>query len=216
MRNICFLCLAITLVGCGSAPDMHPSQDPANAIIDPAKIHPSTADMQARAAIHQGKVAPAFALPDQDGKPQTLKTLASGKPALIYFVNHDCPCCVTAEPFIERLHSALGDRFSLFAIVDADVATTKAWRERYQFPGTMLADPTQKTIAAFGIETAVYQVLVRADGSIDKVYAGYNQASLRDIVQRIVEQTKSDAPKVEFADAPEKMTAGCTFEGPKS
>jgi peroxiredoxin Q/BCP len=102
-------------------------------------------------AIEEGKTAPAFTLPDQDGNPVSLKDFR-GRPVVIYFYpKDDTPGC-TKE--------ACGFRDSIeeFASLDAvilgispDAADSHTrFIEKFKLPFTLLSDPQKKVMEKYG------------------------------------------------------------------
>jgi peroxiredoxin Q/BCP len=95
---------------------------------------------------------PNFSLPDQDGNTVTLDSFRGKKLVLYFYPKADTPGCTT---------EACGLRDSLNLIKKAgavvigvspdDVKDLKKFAVKYGLPFTLLADPSTKTLQAFGV-----------------------------------------------------------------
>ncbi len=100
----------------------------------------------------EGSIAPAFTLPDQDGKKHSLSSY-KGKWVLLYFYPKDnTPGCTKqacvlrdAEPDFKKLKAVvLG--------VSADsVVSHERFAEKYALPFPILADTDKKVVKAYGV-----------------------------------------------------------------
>ena len=127
--------------------------------------------------------APAFTLPDQDGKEHALADYA-GKWVLLYFYpKDDTPGCT-----IEAC--TLRDQFKDFTKIGAvvlgvstdSVASHKKFATAYELPFTLLADPNKEVVGEYGVfgekkfmgrsymGTSRTSFLIKPDGTIAKVY----------------------------------------------
>jgi peroxiredoxin Q/BCP len=130
-----------------------------------------------------GKKAPAFTLPDQDGKIHSLKDYA-GKWVLIYFYpKDDTPGC-TIEACTIR------DQFKDFKKIGAvvlgvstdSVKSHKKFADAYELPFTLLADENKEMVGEYGVwgekkfmgrtymGTARTSFLINPEGKVAKVY----------------------------------------------
>ena len=100
----------------------------------------------------EGSAAPAFTLPDQDGKEHSLKDYR-GKWVLLYFYpKDDTPGC-TIEACTIR------DQFKDFKKIGAEVlgvstdsvASHKKFANAYELPFTLLADVNKEVVGAYGV-----------------------------------------------------------------
>jgi thioredoxin-dependent peroxiredoxin len=127
--------------------------------------------------------APDFTLPDQVGKPHSLKD-ERGKWVLIYFYpKDDTPGC-TAEAC--GLRDAMADYrragCTVFGVSADSQAKHKKFADKYGLPFTLLSDETKETIQAYGawqekkFVGRTYMGIVRMsylidpDGNIVKIY----------------------------------------------
>jgi thiol-disulfide isomerase/thioredoxin len=60
--------------------------------------------------------APAFALPDLDGRTRTLQEFLGARPVLLEFMSTDCPHCRYMGSVVARLHAVYGDRASFLTV----------------------------------------------------------------------------------------------------
>lgn len=99
----------------------------------------------------EGQLAPEFTLPDQDGKPLSLKELR-GRPVVLYFYpEDDTPGCTTQA-------CGFRDAFPRFEGVDAVILgvspdspeSHRAFREKYDLPFTLLADEDHAVASRYG------------------------------------------------------------------
>lgn len=136
-----------------------------------------------------GKKAPAFTLPDQDGKEHSLKDYA-GKWVLIYFYpKDDTPGC-TIEACTIR------DQFKDFKKIGAvvlgvstdSVKSHKKFADAYELPFTLLADEKKEMVGEYGVwgekkfmgrtymGTKRVSFLINPEGKIAKVYENVKPA----------------------------------------
>ncbi len=132
---------------------------------------------------HAGKKAPAFSLPDQDGKTRKLSDYA-GKWVLLYFYPKDDTHGCTIEACTIR------DQFQDFKKIKAvvlgastdSVKSHKKFADAYELPFTLLADEDKKLVTKYGVwgeknmmgrkymGTKRTSFLIAPDGKIAKVY----------------------------------------------
>lgn len=131
----------------------------------------------------KGERAPAFTLPDQDGKEHSLAEYA-GKWVLLYFYpKDDTPGC-TIEACTIR------DQFKDFQSIGAivlgvstdSVASHKKFASAYELPFTLLADEHKEVVGKYGVfgekkfmgrtymGTSRTSFLIAPDGTVAKVY----------------------------------------------
>lgn len=158
-----------------------------------------------------GKQAPAFTLPDIAGQNYTLDS--QSKPVLLFFVERECPCCVGAKPFLERVRSKYKDVLDTVAVIDTDIPQAKKWSDSVTALFPVLSDPEQKVVKAYGAQRGAYTMLVH-HGKVLRAYAGYSRAMLADLGQAVAGAAKVPARPIDTSGAPEKMITGCAFPDP--
>jgi peroxiredoxin len=182
--------------------------------VDPSDIeprHPVTQEMASAVASLVGKQAPAFSLPDQSGKLRTLEELCQGKPLFLYFILDGCPCSTEAEPQFHRLYKLYKGSANFAGIIASKPAEAKVWATEHEAPYTILADPAQKSIKAYKALHSVYSVLIRPDGSIDRMWAGYSQDMLKEASACIAVRSSVAEKVLDVEGAPKKLSSGCAF-----
>ena len=102
-------------------------------------------------AIVEGKKAPAFTLPDQNGKTVSLGDFA-GKDVVVYFYpKDDTPGCTKEACGFRDDWKAFQKRGVVVLGVSGDgEASHQKFRTKYKLPFTLLCDPAKKTMTAYG------------------------------------------------------------------
>jgi peroxiredoxin Q/BCP len=98
----------------------------------------------------EGKTAPAFSLPGSDGRTHALKDYAGKTLVLYFYPKDDTPGC-TKEACGFRDHFAdIQRRAVLFGVSTDDIASHRAFAEKYSLPFTLLADEDTRVMQAYG------------------------------------------------------------------
>jgi peroxiredoxin len=194
---------------------LNPAEDPRNAVVSPSKIHPVTGQMSTKAAALAETRAPDFALKDERGGSYTLQEMARTKPVLLYFIVDTCPCCVTAQPAVERVREAYEGVLTVAGVINADATVAAKWAKNNGAKFPILLDPTKATIHAYKAERGTYMALIAPGGNIQKVYPGYSQTLVKDLVARIAQLARVPAKSVQVDDLPTDDTTGCEFDPAK-
>ena len=102
--------------------------------------------------LNVGDKAPAFTLPNQDGKPVTLKEFA-GKPVVIYFYpKDDTPGCTREACAFRDEYKVIGKLGAVVLGVSKDgVGSHRKFADKYALPFDLLADPETTMIQAYGV-----------------------------------------------------------------
>lgn len=138
----------------------------------------------ARAAMPvAGQPAPAFQSLDQDGHPIALADF-KGKPVVLYFYPKDeTPGCTTEACSFRDGYAAIQATGAVILGVSADdVASHKAFAEKFHLPFRLVADADHRIIDAYGVRMPVLgwakrtTFLVDRAGVIRKVFQGVNPA----------------------------------------
>jgi thioredoxin-dependent peroxiredoxin len=130
-----------------------------------------------------GKTAPAFSLPDQDGKMHTLKDYA-GKWVLIYFYPKDSTpgCTIEACTIRDQFQDFKKIKAVVLGVSTDSVKSHKRFADAYELPFTLLADEEKKMVTAYGVYgekkmmgrtymgTKRTSFLVTPEGKIKKIY----------------------------------------------
>ena len=110
--------------------------------------------------------APAFTLPDLDGRSRSLAEFLGSKPILLEFMSLDCPHCRGLAPVLTRLHAAYGIRLQFLTVAfDRGPRRVREFAEREKHAWSYLMG-NQETIDAYKLEGVPTFILVIPDGRI--------------------------------------------------
>ncbi len=133
--------------------------------------------------IEEGKKAPDFTLPDQDGKEVRLGDLA-GKPVVLYFYPRaDTPGCTTQACGVRDHREGYSDAGAMVLGVSPDpVAKVKKFHDKFDLGFTLLADEDHAVCEKYGTwaEKSMYgkkywgalraSFIIGPDGKVAKVF----------------------------------------------
>lgn len=130
--------------------------------------------------LKNGTKAPDFTLQDQDGANQTLKSLLTKGPLILYFYPADFTpgCTKEACSFRDLQQELLKAKLRVVGVSPQDVASHKRFAEKHGLNFPLLADPEKVAVKAydvdgplgFGVRRGTY--LIDKDGMIkDSVLA---------------------------------------------
>jgi peroxiredoxin len=194
---------------------LHPSEDPRNAIVSPSKIHPVSDQMSAKAEALTQTPAPEFTLKDERGVSHSLREMAETKPVLLYFIVDTCPCCVTAQPYIDRVRQTYEGDLIMVGVINAEAGVAAKWAKDNNAKFPILLDPTKATVHAYKAERGTYMTLVAPGGKIDKAFPGYSQSLVTELGERIARLSGVPVKPIKVADLPKEATTGCEFDPAK-
>lgn len=204
----------ILYVEVGNALIPSPKPNPAATLVfRQGEDHPVTSAMATAAKELGGQLAPAFGTIDTDSRYVTSKSLTSGKPLVLFFVELQCPCCKGAKPAIDQIQQTYGDVCNVVGVINADHDTANAWRNAVVPKFRVLCDPDMEIIHSYKAQRGVYTTLVAPGGHIVKAYPGYSQDMLRDISGKIERLAGIGKRAMPVSDAPKTLTSGCLFPG---
>lgn len=178
--------------------------------------HPVTPEMQAAATELSEGQAPPFDLLGTDGKRHTLASLTNGKPLLIFFVEKNCPCCLGAKYFVDKMLDLYPGVVNAVGIINADGEIAEAWERVTKPRFLVLQDPQQRVIRAYKAERGVYTTLVAPGGKIVKAYPGYSLDMLQELSGKIAKLAGVPAKEFVSRAAPKTLTSGCLFPEPET
>jgi thioredoxin-dependent peroxiredoxin len=133
--------------------------------------------------LEPGQEAPDFTLPDQDGSEVTLSSLR-GAPVVVYFYpKDDTPGCTTQACGIRDQWAEFEEAgATVLGISPDEVERHAAFRDKYDLPHTLLADPDKQVMEPWGawgtknlygretVGVIRSTVLVDAEGRVAKVW----------------------------------------------
>ena len=102
--------------------------------------------------VEEGKPAPAFSLTSDTGETVTLEGLR-GKPVVLYFYpKDDTPGCTTQACGIRDAWDEFEKRDAVVLGISPDSESSHVkFKEKYDLPFTLLADPDHATAEAYGV-----------------------------------------------------------------
>jgi len=99
-----------------------------------------------------GQKAPAFSGVDQDGKKVSLSELKGSKLVLYFYPEDDTPTCTIQACNLRDNYSLLKKNgFSVIGVSPDAEDKHRKFREKYDLPFTLLADPQHKIIEKYGV-----------------------------------------------------------------
>ncbi|HEU0110538.1 MAG TPA: thioredoxin-dependent thiol peroxidase [Flavisolibacter sp.] len=99
-----------------------------------------------------GEKAPAFSGIDQDGKRVSLADFKGQKVVLYFYPEDDTPTCtVQACNLRDNYSSLIKKGFKVIGVSPNDEKSHKQFREKFNLPFTLLADPGHKIIKKYGV-----------------------------------------------------------------
>lgn len=173
--------------------------------------HPVTPEMKQAAASLERKPAPDFTLSDQDGVQVTRADLKGGKPSVLFFIKDGCPCSIEAQPIFNDLARAYGGDAQFFGVIDGHAQEATTYLQANTVPFRLITDPTKGLMRAFKMEASASMALVDGNGQIVQVWPGYSKSTLRQLNFLLGALAKVPPREFNDRDAPEELTAGCSF-----
>lgn len=176
--------------------------------------HPVTEEMFVKAEDFVGREAPAFELPDSDGKMTTSADLIGHKATVLVMTKDGCPCSIESQGFWTNLAMYYGNSVQFFGIIDVDSAGGRKFKSDFSVPYPILSSETDEVFKKFGAKQSVYVYVFDSNGIVKKVWPGYNLASLKELNMILSGLTGKESLATDWEMAPEKMTSGCFFFKP--
>ena len=173
--------------------------------------HRITPDMIAAADRQTQTDAHAFQTIDLNDKTISLATLTEKKPAVLFFIERDCPCSRDASPFLDRLQTEYGEATTVIGVINATPEVARGWVKAVGAKYRVIADPELKIISAYAAERSVYTTVVAPGGKIIKTYPGYSADMLTEISKSVAKLGGVAVKSILLDGAPKKLTSGCPF-----
>ena len=99
-----------------------------------------------------GTKAPDFTLPDQDGKPVSLKSFKGQMVVLYFYPKDNTPGCTRqACAFAGSLKAFEEKNVAVIGVSKDSAASHRKFAEKYGLPFILLSDPERKVIEAYGV-----------------------------------------------------------------
>jgi thioredoxin-dependent peroxiredoxin len=145
--------------------------------------------------LKSGTKAPQFELPDQDGRPRSLKSLLADGALILYFYPADfTPGCTKEACSFRDLHQdLLRAGLRIVGVSPQDTDSHRRFAEQHGLNFTLLSDPDKKVVKAydvdgplgFGVRRGTY--LIARDGTInDSVLADLRIGAHEEFVRNAV------------------------------
>ncbi|MFO0879474.1 MAG: hypothetical protein U0840_19170 [Gemmataceae bacterium] len=207
MLPVGVLLAALAAAGRSSLPDpTHPSERPR--VRD---THPVTA----RQLAHAG-AALEISLATQrvllhDGRQVTWPELAGGKPVLLIFARHGCPCLGDIEPHLRAALRPFADRVQPVYVIDAAATAARDLARSLGHHDPVIADPDRALITHVGALNGGYLMLVTPDGLLDTCWPGCSAESLLALQHAVYRVLNVPASAPLVTTAPAALTTGCPY-----
>ena len=102
--------------------------------------------------LREGDKAPLFTGEDQDGKKVSLKDLRGKKVALYFYPEDDTPTCTLQACNLRDNFSLLhSENIEIIGVSPDEISKHLRFREKFDLPFTLLADPSYKIIDKYGV-----------------------------------------------------------------
>ncbi len=173
--------------------------------------HPVTQQMRRDTLAMGGRVAYDFELPGTDGRSRKSSAVRNGKPAVVVMTKDGCPCSIESQPFFNELARLYGERVQFVAVMDAKPDGVAKYQSDFKVPYPMFSEMGWRTYKEYRAPRSVYVTLVRADGTVAKMWPGYSKSMLLELSQGLAQLGETDARPFDASMAPETMTSGCAF-----
>lgn len=120
--------------------------------------------------LKEGMPAPDFTAQDQEGRTVSLKDFRGKSAVVLYFYpKDDTPGCTKQACSLRDGHADLRAAGATVLGVSADdVASHRAFAEKYKLPFSLLADPERRIVDAYGVRMPVLGIARRVTFLIDR------------------------------------------------
>jgi peroxiredoxin len=173
--------------------------------------HDVTDDMRADSAQRELTPAPVFSRTDHKGQPITIGDPQAKRPQLVLFIKYGCPCSIDVEPIYHKLYDRYREKIDFVGVIDKPLVDARKWQDDLLTPFSLVPDPEKKIARAFRVGRSAYAALIREDGRIVKLWAGYSRGILAEVNAALAEEVGLKAKPFDVAYAPLAETAGCEF-----
>ena len=142
-------------------------------------------------ALTNGTAAPAFSLPDLQGRTVDLADLLRRGPVVLAFFKISCPVCQYAFPYLERLHQAYPDA-AIYGISQNSAADTERFRREFGVTFPVLLDDPRKFPAsnAYGLTNVPSIFYIAPNGTIEVSCVGWSREDVEEIGRRLASAGK--------------------------
>lgn len=157
------------------------------------------------------KEAPSFTAKATNGATYSAKSFLK-KPALLVFLNHECPHSKAATPDLNRLRKQIAGQVQLIAVTDLDLAAAKKYGKEIKADFPLLADPDKKILKAFGGKFSLDFTTVSGKDkpTFPQIWEGYSRARILEALKGLPGGEKAFA-KLDLSYLPADRQSGCQF-----
>lgn len=208
------LALGVLMASLGGGLIWMATRPPDGAYLEPVTRHDPTAKAVGDAARLKLAVAPDFELMQVGGGPVRLSELHGGKPLVLAFIKHTCPCSIEAEPVFTAFAKRWSDVANFVGVIDCEGDEARLYAESNLVAYALLQDASLRTMTAYQAETSLHVVVIGTDGRVVQVWPGYSKQMLGELGQVLAKETKTRPRSFDAKLAPERLTAGCVFDQP--
>ena len=150
---------------------------------------------------------PGFSATDSNGKAISLWGLR-GKPVVIFFLDKDCPCCVSGKLYVDRIQAAYGKNASVIGFMTGSIRA-QAWIKKNRPTFRIVLDPGNKVAMTYRAEVGMACRVLDKNGKILLSYPGYSAAMLQFVGDTVAKEASIKPKKLNTFPAPEELTSGC-------
>ena len=171
-----------------------------------SRRHPaSPSDLQA-VNQHIGQNVAGAEFMRMDGQEAILASLQVGKPLVLVFFSHDCPCSLEFSTyFASAMEVSKQKAVWAFVFADTPQEIGKFLKES-GFALPAFCDPGARLSRSLGVSKSGCFALVNLDGTVAAIWPGVSWESLRDLFTRL-QLSPSHLPALPAI--PQSPTAGC-------
>ncbi len=171
-----------------------------------SRRHPaSPSDLQA-VNQHIGQNVAGAVLERMDGQAAVLGSLQAGKPLVLVFFSHDCPCSLEFSGYFASAMEVSKEK-AIWAFVFADTPDQIGkFVTESGFALPVFRDPEARLSRSLGFSKSGCFTLVNVDGTVSAIWPGVSLEGLRDLFTRL-QLSPSQLPTI--PTIPDAPTAGC-------
>jgi len=171
-----------------------------------SRRHPASPSDLQTVNQHIGQNVAGAVLERMNGQAAVLGSLQAGKPLVLVFFSHDCPCSLEFSAyFASAMEVSKEKAVWAFIFSDAPQQIEKFVKES-GFALPVLRDPEARLSRSLGFSKSGCFALVNVDGTVSAIWPGVSSEGLRDLFTRL-QLSPSELPTL--PTIPQSPTAGC-------
>lgn len=124
-----------------------------------------------------GTQAPSWTGLDQDGEKHSSADFVASNYVLYFYPEDDTPGCTDEACGFKDRYESLAQKIAIIGVSADSALSHKKFREKYDLPFTLIADPERKILSAYGIGGEFPKrttFLIDGSGTIRKIYHGFD------------------------------------------